>query len=120
MNNLTEQIIGCAYTVGNKLGYGFLEKVYEKALAIELEKIGLQATLQKPLQVEYEGVIIGEYFADIVVEEKIIIELKAAKNIDNTHLAQCLNYLKVTGLKIGLLINFSNSGVQVKRVANNF
>lgn len=117
-DSLTEQIIGCAYSVGNALGEGFLEKVYENALAHELEKTGLKVSRQEPIKVVYDGVVVGDYFADLVVDEEIIIELKAVQNIDNSHLAQCINYLKATGKKLALLINFGNSRVQVKRVIN--
>ncbi len=117
-DSLTEQIIGCAYSVGNVLGEGFLEKVYENALAHELEKTGLKVSRQEPIKVFYDGVVVGDYFVDLIVDEEIIIELKAVKNIDNSHLAQCINYLKATGKKLALLINFGNSRVQVKRVIN--
>jgi len=117
-DSLTEQIIGCAYSVGNALGEGFLEKVYENALAHELEKAGLKVSRQEPIKVVYDGVVVGDYFADLIVDEEIIIELKAVKNIDNSHLAQCINYLKATGKKLALLINFGNSRVQIKRVIN--
>lgn len=120
LNSLTEQIIGCAYTVGNKLGAGFLEKVYENALAHELKKVGLSVSRQQPVNVLYDGVVVGEYFADLVVEEEIFVELKAVTSFNNSHLAQCLNYLKATKRKLGLLINFGGNGVQVKRVVNNF
>ena len=116
--SLTEQIIGCAYTVGNNLGCGFLEKVYEKALAIELVDSGLSIETQEPIKVYYSGNVVGEYFADIVVEDEIILELKAVKKIENIHFAQCQNYLKATGKKLGLLINFGGERIQVKRVAN--
>jgi len=120
LNSLTEQIIGCAYAVGNTLGYGFLEKVYENAIAHELVKGGLDVSRQQPIKVYYDGVDVGDYFADLVVEDEVIIELKAAKNIDSIHLAQCLNYLKATEKKLGLLINFGQKRVEVKRVVNNF
>ena len=116
--SLTEQIIGCAYTVGNNLGCGFLEKVYEKALTIELIDSGLSIKTQEPIKVHYSGNVVGEYFADIVVEDEIILELKAVKKIENIHFAQCQNYLKATGKKLGLLINFGGERIQVKRVAN--
>ena len=120
LNSLTEQIIGAAYAVGNTLGYGFLEKVYEKALRHELNKGGLGVSCQQPIKVYYDGVTVGDFFADIVVENEIIVELKAVKKIDGIHLAQCLNYLKATGKRLGLLINFGPSCVEVKRVVNNF
>ena len=116
--SLTEQIIGCAYTVGNNLGCGFLERVYEKALAIELVDSGLSIETQEPIKVLYSGNVVGEYFADIIVEDEIILELKAVKVIENIHFAQCQNYLKATGKKLGLVINFGSERVQVKRVAN--
>ena len=120
LNRLSEQVIGCAYAVGNTLGYGFLEKVYENAIAHELVKTGLDVSRQKPIKVYYDGVDVGDYFADLVVDDEIIVELKAVKNIDNIHLAQCLNYLKATKKKLGLLINFGHYRVEVKRVVNNF
>lgn len=120
LNSFTEQIIGCAYTVGNVLGSGFLEKVYEKALTHELQKIGLEVACQCPIKIIYDGINIGDYFADLVVGKEIIVELKTVKNIESVHLAQCLNYLKATNMKLALLINFGNNSVQVKRVINSF
>ena len=117
-DSLTEQIISCAYTVGNKLGYGFLEKVYENALAIELKSSGLYIETQKPIKVHYEGQVVGEYFADVIVDDDVILELKAVKKIQDVHFAQCQNYLKATGKKLGLLINFGGVRVNVRRVAN--
>ena len=119
-NNLTEQIIGGAYAIGNSLGYGFLEKVYESALTHELNKMEIPVSRQQPIKVYYDGIIVGEYFADLIVDNEIIVELKVVKNIDNVHLAQCLNYLKATGKKLGLLINFGRDRVEVKRVVDNF
>ncbi|WP_225073784.1 GxxExxY protein [Desulfuromonas sp. CSMB_57] len=115
-NSVTEQIIGCSYKVANILGAGFLEKVYENALAYELEKSGLTVVIQKPVQVYYDGHLVGDYVVDLLVNDEIIVELKAIKKIDEIHIAQCLNYLKATGKKVALLINFGNSKVQVKRV----
>ena len=117
---LTEQVIGCAYQVGNQLGYGFLEKVYENALRIELVNSGIKVEQQYPIKVLYAGEVVGDFIADLVVEEELIIELKVAKNLENVHLAQCLNYLKATGKRLGLLINFGGNKVQIKRVVNNF
>jgi len=113
---LTEKIIGCAYTVANTLGYGFLEKVYENSLAFELRKSGLSIEQQKPLTVSYSGAIVGEYFADLFVEQRIVVELKAVKAIDDTHVSQCLNYLKASQNRQGLIINFSPSRVEVRRL----
>ena len=111
---ITEKIIGFAYIVHNELGYGFLEKVYKNALIIEIKKAGLIAEAEVPLKIYYHNQIIGEYYSDIIVEKKIIIEVKAVKEIIPIHEVQLLNYLKATGLEIGLLINFGNS-VGIKR-----
>lgn len=117
LNQITKRIIGCAYTVGNTLGCGFLEKVYENALAHELRKSGVRVNQQQSIQIRYDHVIVGEYVADLLVEESILVELKAVKVLDEIHFAQCLNYLKTTGLKICLLLNFGTPGVEVKRIA---
>ena len=112
---LTEQIIQAAFTVHNTLGSGFLEKVYENAMVVELSGIGLKAEQQKPLQVTYHGLSVGEYFADLVVNDKIIVELKSVSHILPVHEVQLVNYLKATGLEIGLLINFAEKRVEVRR-----
>lgn len=117
LNPLTEKIIGCVFKVSNTLGPGFLEKVYENALAHELRKAGLDFRQQYQISVLYDGTVVGEFLADLLVNEQVIIELKAVKNLDDAHLAQCLNYLKATGLPLCLLINFGTPRVQVKRVA---
>ncbi len=119
LNRITRTIIGCAFTVGNALGYGFLEKVYENALTIEIRKHGLTAEQQQPVKVYYSGEVVGEFFADILVEGSVLIELKAAKAFDEAHIAQCLNYLKATGLKLCLLINFGANKVEVKRIVRD-
>jgi GxxExxY protein len=119
LDQLTEKIIGCAYTVANTLGNGFLEKVYENALAHELKKQNLQVELQHPIAVHYKEAIVGEYVADIVVNKLVLIELKAIKSFEDVHTAQCLNYLKATGLKLCLLINFGVPRIQIKRIVNN-
>ena len=111
---ITEKIIGAAYTVHNELGYGFLEKVYKNALIIEIRSAGLIVESEVPVKVYYHKQIIGEYYSDIIVEKKIIIEVKAVKNVIPIHEVQLLNYLKATGLIIGLLINFGYS-VVIKR-----
>src|SRR5437016_2006030 len=98
LDGITEKVIGCAYAVGNVLGNGFLEKVYENALAHELGKAGLAVLQQQPITVRYDGVVIGDFFADLLVESAVIVELKAARSLDDAHTAQCLNYLKATGL----------------------
>ncbi len=111
---LTEQIIAAAYTVHNTLGAGYLEKVYENAMLIELDKRGLHAVSQQPIPVLYESVVVGDFFADLFVEDCIIVELKATENLHTRHEAQLVNYLTSTGHDIGLLINFGSS-VTVKR-----
>ncbi len=119
LNALSEKIIGASYKISNTLGAGFLEKVYENALSHELRKEKINVEQQKPIKVYYESVVVGDYFADLIVNETVIVELKTAKHIDNIHLAQTLNYLKATGLKLGLIINFGNPKVEIKRVVNN-
>lgn len=113
---ITTQIIGCAYQVSNELGPGFLEKIYENALAHELRKIGLNVVQQKGIEVHYDGVIVGEFVVDLLVERKILVELKAVREVDDIHLAQALNYLKATGLKTCLLINFGKPKIQIRRL----
>ncbi|MBJ6725444.1 GxxExxY protein [Geomesophilobacter sediminis] len=120
MDKLTDRIICCAFTVSNTLGAGFLEKVYENALAHELSKRELTVQQQVPVPVFYDGVIVGEYYADILINGQVIVELKASKALDAVHLAQCMNYLKATGLKVCLLLNFGNAKVEIKRVVNGY
>ena len=114
-NALSERIIGCAFQVSNTLGCGFLEKVYENALAHELRKNGLQVKQQEPITVTYDGVVVGDYFADLLVADTIIVELKAAKDLSEAFAAQCLNYLKATGMPLCLLLNFGKPRVEIKR-----
>lgn len=111
---LTRTIIGCAYKVHNALGPGFLEKVYENALRIELEKLGLVVKQQETVNVLYEGQVVGEYYADLRVGDRVVIELKAAQTLVTRHEVQLVNYLAATGIDCGLLLNFGPS-VQVKR-----
>jgi GxxExxY protein len=106
--------------VGNTLGSGFLEKVYENALAHELRKAGLTVKQQHSLKVHYDHVIVGEYAADLLVEGAILVELKAIRALDDVHFAQCMNYLKATGLQVCLLVNFGRPRVEVKRIVNQF
>jgi len=115
INELTYQIRGAVFEVNRILGSGFLEKVYEKALIIELLVRGLRAESQVPIEVIYKGEVVGEYFADIVVEDQVIIELKAVEQLQKIHEAQLLNYLKATGYKMGLLVNFSYPKAEIKR-----
>ncbi len=112
---LTEQIIGCAYRVYNTMGFGFLESVHEKCLMIELRKLGLRAESQKSLTVSYDGEVVGEFVADVVVEDTIILELKAVRRIVVSHEVQLVNYLVATGKPVGLLLNFGEERVEVKR-----
>ena len=115
INDLTYQINGAVYEVNKVLGHGFLEKVYENALLFELTQRGLKAANQVPLSINYKNKIVGEYCADIVVEDQIILELKSIESLQNIHKAQLLNYLKATGLKVGLLINFTFPKAEIKR-----
>lgn len=112
---LTERIIGCAYRVYNKMGFGFVESVYEKSLLIELKKDGLTAESQKPIIVHYENEIVGEFKADILAEDTVILELKSIRQINRAHEVQLVNYLVATGKPVGLVLNFSEQKVQVKR-----
>jgi GxxExxY protein len=120
LNRVTEKIIGCAFKVGNTLGVGFLEAVYENALVHELRKTGLLVEQQKMLEVWYDGIVVGNYRADLLIENAIIVELKAVTTLDSKHFSQCMNYLKTTGLTLCLLINFGNPKVEIKRVVRNF
>ena len=112
---LTEQIIGCAYRVYNTMGFGFLESVYQKCMEIELEKEGLMHAAQHPITVRYDGVVVGEFAADLYVEEKVIVELKSVRTVATAHEVQLVNYLVGTGTEVGLLINFGEERVEVKR-----
>jgi len=112
---LTQAIIGCAYRVHNTMGFGYLESVYEKCMIIELEKSGLPVQAQCPIPVRYEGHNVGDFIADLVVQDTVIVELKSVQRLAKAHEVQLVNYLVATGLPVGLLINFSESGVDVKR-----
>jgi GxxExxY protein len=116
LNAISEQVIGAAFRVSNTLGCGFVEKVYENALAIELRKADLRAEQQKPARVLYDGAVVGEFACDLLVEGGVIVELKAVTALDDNHLAQCLNYLKATGLPLCLLLNFGRPKLEVRRV----
>ncbi len=116
LDNITRKVIGCAYTVSNNLGSGFLEKVYENALAIELRKAGLDVEQQKHISVSYDGAIVGDFNADILVNDRVIVEVKAMDAIDGFHQAQLLNYLRVAGLKVGLILNFGTARLGIKRM----
>ena len=116
INQLTEKIIACVYRVSNTLGSGFLEKVYENALAIELRNNGLKVEQQHPIKVYYDGQAVGDFAADLLVESCVIVELKAVRTFNDVHSAQCLNYLKATNLKLCLLVNFGRPRVEIKRL----
>lgn len=118
-NETTRKIIGAFYNVYNKLGYGFLEKVYENAMLIELRKLGLTAIRQHPISVYYEGELVGDYYADIIVNDTVIIELKAASAIIEAHEAQLLNYLKATDIEVGLLLNFGAEPAIARKIFEN-
>ncbi len=120
MDAITERVIGCAYAVGGDLGHGFLERVYENALAHELRKVGLAVEQQRSIQVLYDGVVVGDYVAHLLVQGSVLVELKAVRAFDENHMAQCLNYLKATGPPVCLLINFGVPRVQVKRIVYGF
>lgn len=115
LNEVTFQVIAAVIEVHKILGYGFLENVYEKALLKELQLRGLKAESQKEVKVAYKGEIVGSYFADIIVNDEIILELKAVEHLTNAHKAQVLNYLKGTGLRVGFLANFGKEKAEYKR-----
>lgn len=112
---LTEKIIGCAFRVYNKMGFGFLESVYEKCLMIELNRAGLRAESQKGIKVYYDDHLVGEFVADILVEDEIIVELKSVRKIAKAHEVQLVNYLVATKKDFGLILNFGENGVDIKR-----
>ncbi|MBI3267481.1 MAG: GxxExxY protein [Planctomycetes bacterium] len=112
---LTEKIIGCAYRVYNQMGFGYLESVYEKCMLIELGKAGLDAKSQHPIKVHYDGQVVGDFIADIVVGDTVLVELKSVRRVVNAHEVQLVNYLVATGKPVGLLLNFGENRVEVKR-----
>ena len=116
---LTAAIISIFYKVYNTLGYGFLEKVYENAMMYEFKKAGIPAVSQSPIKVLYEDEIMGEYYADILVDDKVIVEIKAARNLAPDHKAQILNYLKATDKEVGLLLNFGPKPEISRKVFDN-
>lgn len=115
VSKLTESVIGCAFGVYNQLGFGFLESVYEKSLIIELRKHEFEVHSQEPIQVHYDGHVVGDFYADLMVEGRLIVELKSVVQLANSHEIQLVNYLTVTGIEDGLLINFGPEKVEVKR-----
>ena len=115
-NDLSRLVIGCALVVANTLGSGFVEKVYENALAYELRKRGLAVAQQDGIVVRYDGAVVGEYTTDLLVEEVVLVEIKAIVALATVHRAQCLNYLKATGLRLCLLLNFGPPRLEIKRI----
>lgn len=120
INRITEKIIACVFRVSNTLGSGFLEKVYENALAIELRKNGLKIEQQHAIRVFYNNEPVGDFAADLFVEDCVIVELKSARTLDDIHSAQCLNYLKATGVTVCLLVNFGKPRAEVKRIVLDY
>jgi GxxExxY protein len=118
-SDLTDITIKAFYNVYNKLGYGFLEKVYERAMLIELKKLGLNPEAQKQLKVYYDEVEVGDYYADLMINDSIIVEPKAAETIVPEHEAQLVNYLRATNMEVGLLLNFGKKPQMVRRVLTN-
>ena len=117
---ITRRILGCVYRVSNKLGCGFLEKVYENALAIELYRAGLAFERQWPIKAFYDDLVVGEFAVDLLVEHEILVELKATKGLDEIHSAQCMNYLKASRRRVCLLINFGRPRAEIKRIVSQF
>jgi GxxExxY protein len=118
--SLTEEVLAAIFEVSNTLGAGFLEKVYERALLRELALRGIQAKSQASFKVTYKGQTVGDYFADILVEDALVVELKCVDRLTNEHTAQCLNYLKASAKTVCLLINFQKAQVEWKRIVNGF
>ena len=116
INDLSRVVIGCALAVAATLGSGFVEKVYENALAYELGKRGLGVVQQSPVVVRYEGVVVGSYSSDLLVDGVVLVEIKAVVSLNTVHRAQCLNYLKATGLRLCLLLNFGPPRLEIKRI----
>ena len=119
INDVTYAINGAVFEVNRVLGPGFLEKVYENALLVELIGRGLKAKSQVPIRISYKERIVGEYVADMLVEEKVIVELKTVEELNRVHEAQLLNYLKATGIRVGLLVNFRHPKAEIKRMVLN-
>lgn len=117
--DIIEKIIKAYYTVYNEMSFGFLEKVYENAMIIELKKLGLTAVRQQPIHVYYDDEIVGEYFADLIVEDRVIIELKAKGKLNEEHEAQLINYLKATEIEVGLLMNFGTKPDFKRKIFSN-
>jgi GxxExxY protein len=120
LDQITERVIGCVHQVSNTLGAGFLEKVYENALAVELRQAGLEVVQQHHIEVRYKDVLVGDYVADLLIGGCVLVEVKAAKALDDVHAAQCLNYLRATGLQVCLLVNFGTPKAALRRIVHNY
>jgi len=120
LKELTSRILKACLEVSNELGCGYLESVYEKSLVIVLCDKGLKVESQVPLQVKFRGFVVGEFYPDIIVEDNVLLELKTVKTIAPEHIAQVLNYLKSTGMPVGMLINFGNAKLEYRRFNNRF
>jgi GxxExxY protein len=120
VNQLIERVIGAIYEVANHLGSGFLEKVYERALVLELRSRGIRAEAQVAVRVLYKGETVGDYYVDLLVEDELIVELKCVDSLTNEHMAQTLNYLRASNHHIALLVNFQHPKVEWRRVVYNF
>ena len=114
-SDLTEKIIACAYTVYNRMGYGYLESVYERCMLIELAAAGLKTEAQKPLKVFYKGQVVGDFVTDVIVNDTVIVELKSVSKINKAHEIQLVNYLVSTNKPVGLIINFAKDKVEIRR-----
>jgi GxxExxY protein len=120
LDRITEKIIGCIQQVSKILGAGFVEKVYGNALFFELQQAGLQVAQQHRVEVRYKGMLVGDFVTDFLVDERVIVEVKAVRAFDEIHSAQCLNYLRATGHRVCLLVNFGTSKAGIKRIVHNF
>ena len=120
LNEITGAIIGAAQSVSSTLGCGFLEKVYENALVLELRLRGWQVAQQKAVEVRYREEIVGEYMADLIVDRRVVVELKAVASLETVHKAQCLNYLRATGMRLAILLNFGRPRLEVRRVVSGY
>ena len=116
VNAITEKIIGCAYSVSNTLGIGFVEKVYENAMVVALQKTDVNVEQPYPIKVTFDGVVVGEFYADLFVERRVLVELKAVSMLNQDHTAQALNYLRATGADVCLLLNFARPKIEIKRL----
>ena len=120
LNSLSEKVLAAVFEVSNTLGAGFLEKVYQRALLKELGLRGIRASAEASFAIHYKGHSVGEYFADILVEDALVVELKCVERLANEHTAQCLNYLRASGQTLCLLVNFQKPKVEWKRIAHGF